>query len=225
MEADHLARTASALEGTWKGDLAVLHADTRSGVAEIYSMQEIMDWRASVIQILKSDDHAEGTMNRKEKILRANFFLMGGFLYMRSFTRPYLKCLSEQEGEYLLREMHEGAAGAQKGFKDLARKVLRDGFFWPTIEKDAKGLVKQCEHCQKHGRLIHKPAEEMGAMFSPYPFNKWGIYIIGKFSTAPGERVLLIIAINYFTKWVEAEAVVKITQEVMKKFIWKNICF
>lgn len=41
-----------------------------------------------------------------------------------------------------------------------------------------------------------------------------------KFPTAPGGRVFLIVAIDYFTKWVEAEAVVKITEQVIKKFIW-----
>lgn len=63
-------------------------------------------------------------------------------------------CLSEQEGEYILREIHEGYAGGHTGFKDLTRKALRAGFFWPTLEKDAKHLVQKCDNCQRHGMLL-----------------------------------------------------------------------
>lgn len=139
-----------------------------------------------IIQTLMSGNPPENPKGSAKKTLRAKFFMMRGFLYRRSFTHPYLKCLSEQEGEYILRVIHEGEAGAHTRFKDLARKVLSAGFFWQSIEKDAKKLVKQCDHCQKHGRLIHKLAEELRAMFSPCPFDKWGIDIVGKFLTTPG---------------------------------------
>lgn len=61
-------------------------------------------------------------------------------------------------------------------------------------------------------------------MFSPCPFDKWGIDIVGKFPTALGGRIFLIVAVEYFTKWVEAEAVVKITEQTIRKSLWKNIC-
>lgn len=142
--------------------------------------------------------------------------MIGDLLYKRSFTHSYLRCLSEQEGECILREIHEGCAGAHTGFKDLTRKALRAGFFCPIMEKDAKELVKKCDSCQRNGRLIHKPTKELGIMFSPCPFDKWGIDIMGKFPTAPGGRVFMIVAVDYFTMWVEAEAVVKITESVIR---------
>lgn len=91
------------------------------------------------------------------------------------------------------------------------------------MEKDAKELIKKCDSCQRNGRLIHKPAEELGTMFSPYPFDKWGIDIVGKFPTTPGGKKFMFVAMDYFTKWVEVEAVVKITEPVIRKFLWKNI--
>ena len=34
---------------------------------------------------------------------------------------------------------------------------------------------------------------------------------------------LLVVGIDYFTKWVEAEPLAKITQQNVKNFVWKNI--
>ena len=33
----------------------------------------------------------------------------------------------------------------------------------------------------------------------------------------------LVVRIDYFTKWVEAELLTKITQQNVKHFFWKNI--
>lgn len=47
---------------------------------------------------------------------------------------------------------------------------------------------------------------------------------MGKLSTAPGGKVFLVVAVDYFSKWVETKAVVKIDEGTIQKFIWRNIC-
>ena len=47
--------------------------------------------------------------------------------------------------------------------------------------------------------------------------------ILGPFTTVTGGRKVLIVAVDYFTKWMEAEAVVKITEPVVRKVIWRNV--
>jgi len=47
--------------------------------------------------------------------------------------------------------------------------------------------------------------------------------ILGMFPKAMGQRKFLLVAINYFTKWVEVEALAPITEREVQKFIWKNI--
>lgn len=49
-----------------------------------------------------------------------------------------------------------------------------------------------------------------------------GIDILRPFPTAPGQRKFLLVGIDYFTKWVEAEPVVIITTQAVQKFFWKN---
>ncbi|KAL2235265.1 UNVERIFIED_CONTAM: hypothetical protein Sindi_1258700 [Sesamum indicum] len=55
------------------------------------------------------------------------------------------------------------------------------------------------------------------------PFVQWGIDIVGPFPPAQGQKKFLIVAVEYFSKWVEAEAVEKISKKEVINFIWKNI--
>ncbi|XP_012851555.1 PREDICTED: uncharacterized protein K02A2.6-like [Erythranthe guttata] len=61
-------------------------------------------------------------------------------------------------------------------------------------------------------------------MTSPCPFSQWGIDIVGHFPRASGRRKFLIVAVDYFSKWAEAESVISITEASVLKFLWENIC-
>ena len=58
---------------------------------------------------------------------------------------------------------------------------------------------------------------------SPWPFAQWGLDILGPFPRATGNRQFVLVAVDYFTKWVEAEALANIQDVDVKKFVWKNI--
>ncbi|XP_028097557.1 uncharacterized protein LOC114297340 [Camellia sinensis] len=57
----------------------------------------------------------------------------------------------------------------------------------------------------------------------PWSFAQWGLDIIGPLPWAPGNRRFLIVVTDYFTKWVEAEALTYIRDVDVKHFVWKNI--
>ncbi|GJZ73259.1 reverse transcriptase domain-containing protein [Tanacetum coccineum] len=57
---------------------------------------------------------------------------------------------------------------------------------------------------------------------TPWPFYKWGIDIAGPFPEGPGKVKFLIVAMDYFTKWIEAKAVATISGTQVKKFVWDN---
>ena len=77
----------------------------------------------------------------------ARFTNHKGSLYKRGFFTPILKCITGKDTEYVLREVHEGICGNHTGARALAGKVLRQGYYWPTILKDATDLVKKCRIC------------------------------------------------------------------------------
>jgi len=67
------------------------------------------------------------------------------------------------------------------------------------------------------------PPEELRSIYSPWPFHTWGIDILGPFPLAIRQMKYLIVAIEYFTKWIEAEPVAQITAHKVQHFVWKNI--
>ena len=75
-----------------------------------------------------------------------------------------------------------------------------------------------------HRDLLHVPPSELHALTSPWPFLVWGIYIIGKISPrSSGRHEYILVAIDYFTKWVEASSYAKLTAARMAKFIRSHI--
>lgn len=54
---------------------------------------------------------------------------------------------------------------------------------------------------------------------------KWGMDIVGKMPTAPGQHVFMLVLTDYFSKWVEAEAFAQIRDREVKCFVWKDIIY
>ena len=88
----------------------------------------------------------------------SQFVLVNGQLYKRSFSLPLLTCLRLDESDYVLREIHEGICGSHLGARTIARKALRQGYYWLTMHEDALELVKRCDHCQRFTNLQHLPS-------------------------------------------------------------------
>jgi len=105
----------------------------------------------------------------------------------------------------------------------MAAQVLRAGYYWPTVKEDCEKYVRKCAKCQQHSNMIHLKSEELHGITSPWPFAKWGMDILGPFSPGKGQVKFLLVAIDYFTKWIEAEPLALIMAQQVQKFVWKNI--
>ena len=91
------------------------------------------------------------------------------------------------------------------------------------MQKEAQEYVKKCDQCQRFAPNIHQLGGVLNPPFSPWPFTQQGLDIVGPFPKAAGNKKYLLVATNYFTKWVEAEPLVNIRDVDAKKFVWKNI--
>nr|GEY18695.1 reverse transcriptase domain-containing protein [Tanacetum cinerariifolium] len=109
------------------------------------------------------------------------------------------------------------------GTRSVVAKSLRTGYYWPTMHRDARTLVRACQDCQVHKPVPMNPQQKLTPITSPWPFYKWGIDIPGPFSEGPGKVRFLIVAVDYFTKWIEAKPIMNITGNQIKKFVWDNI--
>ncbi|GJT51628.1 reverse transcriptase domain-containing protein [Tanacetum coccineum] len=75
------------------------------------------------------------------------------------------------------------------------------------------------------GPWLRNPQQKLTPITSPWLFYKWGIDIAGPFPEGPGKVKFLIVAIDYFTKWIEAKPVATITGNQIKKFMCDNIVY
>ena len=177
-----------------------------------------------IISYLKDGSLPEGKdETRRLRVQSARYVLLNDVLYKRGFSQPYLRCLSLDETNYVLREVHEEAYGNHSGARSLIHKVVHAGYYCPTIKVDAKAYVKVCDQCQRFNNIPRQPSEYLTPMMAPWPFAQWGLDILGPFPIRTRQMKFLVVGIDYFTKWVEAEPLASITQQNVKNFVWKNI--
>ena len=153
----------------------------------------------------------------------ARFTIHQGTLYKRGFSTPILKCVGKENTNYVLREVHEGICGNHIRAKALASKTLRQGYYWPTMLKDATKLVKKCETYQEHAQISHLPSELLTSITSPWPFQQWGLDILGPLPIGKGQCKFIVVGVDYFTKWVEADPLATITEQKVRNFVWRSI--
>jgi hypothetical protein len=115
-----------------------------------------------------------------------------------------------QKGLELLKEIHSGFCGAHIGTRALARKAIKQGFYWPTINIDAKTLVRECEACQKTANQQNLPSMPVHLIPPSWPLQRWGMDLVGPLPTAQGNCRFAAIAVDYFMKWVEAKPLANI---------------
>jgi hypothetical protein len=132
-------------------------------------------WISKIRDYLKDNilpkDHVSA-----ERIVRLakRYTMVEGGLYRRGANGILMRCITQEEGRELLTEIHGGECGSHSSSRTLVGKAFRHGFYWPTALQDAAELVKSCEACQYHTKLIHTPAQALQMILPSWPFAVWG---------------------------------------------------
>lgn len=105
-------------------------------------------------------------------------------------------------GKEILISIHHGICGAHISAWALAKKAIRQGFFWPSIVKDAVEIVGTCKACQKNANNQKVPSSAVQLITPTWPLRRWGIDLIGPLATAQGNCKFAVVAVEYFTKWI-----------------------
>ncbi|VFQ81979.1 unnamed protein product [Cuscuta campestris] len=119
-----------------------------------------------------------------------------GILYKRSYNGVLLRCLRAAEAKTLMEEIHEG---------------------------DCEEYLRKCPTCQQFQNIPGRPATNYTPISSVIPFSMRGIDIVGALPKGIGQARWIVVAIDYFTKWVEADPLAGITGEQMTDFVGTNI--
>ena len=122
--------------------------------------------------------------SRKITFKANRYLIRDGILYKKAFSNPLLKCLDLVQGQQVLLEVHAGICGNHFRSRSLAYKVLRQGYFWPTLKQDVTEVVKKCRECQFFSKIPHLPTTMMTPINSLVPFDQWGTDLVTDFLPA-----------------------------------------
>ncbi|XP_070057070.1 uncharacterized protein [Nicotiana tomentosiformis] len=196
-------------------------------IKELYEETDDKPWYFDIKRFLKAREYLENATNGQKRVLRRlanHFFLNGEVMYKRNSVLGLLRYVGATEPTRLLEEVHAGTCVPHMNGFTLAKKSLRARYFWMTIESDSIHYMQKCHQCQIHVDFIRIQPKELTVMGSPWPFAAWGMDVIGPIEpAASNEHRFLLVAINYFTKWVEASTYKTFTKKVVSDFVRNNI--
>ena len=113
--------------------------------------------------------------NNEARIFRmktSRYVLINDVLFKKSGTCLLQRCLEMEEAQQVLQDIHEGDCGNHFGGRNLSFKVLRMGYYWPTLRHGTLNYVKKCDACQRHAPIIHQPSEYLHPSTPSWPFMK-----------------------------------------------------
>ncbi|XP_016196211.1 uncharacterized protein LOC107637293 [Arachis ipaensis] len=188
--ADLLSKLASTKPGT--GNQSLIQGLVKEPTVTLHLTQADPSWIDPITDFI--EDGKLPNDEKTTKVLRreaSKYTIIQGQLFKKGLNQPLLKCLRSDQTDYVLSEVHEGCYGHHIGGKTLARKLVRDGYYWPSMMADSKEF--------------------------------WGVDLLGPFPVGPGQVKYLIVVVDYYTKWVEAEPLASISSANCRKFIWRQV--
>ncbi|KAL5571885.1 hypothetical protein UlMin_021482 [Ulmus minor] len=188
--ADALARLATGLEERLLKTvlIEILEVPSIDKPEQVGSIVVRPCWMDPIISFLR-----DGTLPidkfeaRRLRFRSARYFLDKGKLYKKGFSSPSLLCLDEDRGKFTLEEVHAGVCGNHSSGRTLAHRILRQGYYWPTMQTDSLDFVRKCDKCQRFSAIPRQAPEDLTTVSGPWPFTKWGIDLIGPLPTARGQ--------------------------------------
>ena len=149
---------------------------------------------------------------------------MQGQLYRKSYDDIHLRCLKKEEAERVMEEFHQRVCGPHMNGRMLANEILRVRYYLNMMEIGCVDFVMSCHNCPTHANLKHMPPCMLYSTMSPKPFLVKGIDLIGRIAPkALNGHENILVAIDYFTKLVEAVSYSVLKAKHVTRFIENNI--
>jgi hypothetical protein len=146
-----------------------------SGAAEPEEVMMIEEtWMQPYLAYMVNKTLPEDTVQAKRIIRRSKaFIVLQGKLYKRSITGILQRCVTPQEGQEILRDIHAGVCGHHASSRSITAKAFRAGFYWLIAIEDTKDIARKCEACQRFASRPHTPAAELQPIPLSWPFAQW----------------------------------------------------
>nr|GEZ88299.1 reverse transcriptase domain-containing protein [Tanacetum cinerariifolium] len=142
----------------------------------------------------------------------------GNFIVKVCADQVIRRCVHGKEALDILEACHNRPTGGHHGANLTAKKIFDAGFFWPTIYKDAHEFVKNCDSCQRQGKISQRDEMLQNSIQTCKIFDVWGIDFMGPFPSSRGNKYILV-TVYYLSKWVEAKALSTNDARIVCKFL------
>ena len=171
-----LAYMVEIPEGVWTRPLEIEQSYklVHKGKAESLALaieEDGVPWYYDIMKFLELGVYLDRANKREHRLIRmmaVQYILCRGQLYRRSCDGIHLRCLKKGEAERVMEEFHQGICGPHINGRTLAKKILRMGYYWNTMETNCVNFLRSCHNCQKHANLNHVPPSELYNMTSPW---------------------------------------------------------
>ena len=130
--------------------------------------------------------------------------------------------MPEGEQPGILSHCHDNACGGHFASQKMTMKVLQTGFYLPSLLKDAYAICKQCDKCQREGKISRRHMMPLNPILVIELFDVWGIDFMGPFPTSFGYTYILV-GVDYVSQWVEAVPCRAADHKTVLKFLKENI--
>ena len=94
------------------------------------------------IEERKYPDEANSKERYDVRVLAHDYASHDGVLYKRILNGAQLRCLKKDEADEVMREIHARVYGSHMNGIILAKKIVRQGYYWMSMEKDCIQIVK-----------------------------------------------------------------------------------
>ena len=126
------------------------------------------------------------------------------FILERCF-RCFIQFFVKDDADKVMQEFHGGDCGGHLYWKTTINKIMRVGFYWPTLFPDIHKMVTSCHKCQIFKGKIKLLPLPLKPISIESPFQQWGLDFIGEIHPpSSAQHKWILIATDQFTKWIES---------------------
>ena len=219
LQADHLSRLSE--------EMGTSPLDDKFIDENLFLVTSSTDWYASIVEFLTTRRlPAEWTKDERRKVgvNSRHFAVICNRLFRKGADGILRRCVSEAEVPDILTSCHDSACGGHFSRQLTGQKILRAGYFWPTLFKKSHAYVRKCDACQRYARNDLRMEMPLHISLPLVPFEKWGIDYVGPVRPNSSRgMVYIVVATEYLTKWAEAKAVKTDTAVHAAIFMYENI--
>ena len=158
------------------------------------------------------------------RLKSSQYQIIDGVLFRHNYDKVLLRCLEKDDAEHILTELYDGLAGGHFSGETTTHKVLRAGYYFPTLFKYAHVHARKYQICQVNAGRETRPAFPLQPITIENPFEQWGLDVVGEINPNSSKlHKYILTSTDYFLKWTKAIPLKVINDTEVIQFLQWNI--